>query len=68
MTVSGPASTTSATVAGSTTTTVSRSAQSSVALNRSGDCAAWCAARPGRITVASAMLKTPSGNSMRRSA
>ncbi len=48
--------------------TVSRSAQSSVALNFSRDSAAWCEESPGRITVASAIANTPIGNSTRRSA
>ena len=66
--VSGTASSISPTVAGTVTSTVRRSAQSSVELKCCGDFSTWCADRPGRITVASAIEKTPIGNSTSRSA
>ncbi len=47
---------------------VKRSAQSSVVLNFSGDFSEWWEDSPGRITVASAIENTPSGNSTSRSA
>jgi len=56
------------TAAGDASSSTSRSAQSSVPENCAADFDAWCAERPGRITVASAMLNTPSGNSISRSA
>ncbi len=67
-TVSGPAIANSATDAGMTMRHTSRTAQASVAENSSGDFLACCEDRLGRITVASAMLNTPSGNSTSRSA
>jgi hypothetical protein len=63
----GPASTISPTAHGVPSSSTQRSAQSRVRENASGSVSAWRWLRLGRITVASAMPNTPSGNSTRRS-
>ncbi len=67
--VMGPAKTSIPTAAGDASTQGEPQCPvQGVCAKRSFDACAWCCERPGRITVASAMLKTPSGNSISRSA